>query len=86
VFHGTVVDCAPGQAFFVADAWWHPPDGEPIGPMALEVTCGDAGEGCTLRVRQTGFEENPRWRRYYEIIGRGWTSSLAALKQYAEHR
>ena len=38
VFRGTVVQFQLGQGFFVADAFWLPPDGEPIGPMALEVT------------------------------------------------
>jgi len=38
-FHGTVVDYTPEREFFVADAYWLPPDGSPIGPMALEVTC-----------------------------------------------
>ena len=43
-FHGTVIDFKPGREFFVADAYWLPPDGEPIGPMALEVTCTTLGE------------------------------------------
>ena len=34
VFHGTVVDVRPGQGFLVADAWWVPPEGDPVGPMA----------------------------------------------------
>ena len=38
VFRGTVMQFEPGRSFFVADAFWLPPDGEPIGPMALEVT------------------------------------------------
>ena len=41
-FRGTVIDFKPGREFFVADAYWLPPDGEPIGPMALEVTLHDA--------------------------------------------
>lgn len=85
VFHGRVMEYLPGRELFVADAWWLPPDGEPIGPMALEVSCQMAGPACRLRVRQTGFEETPRWRRYYAVIASGWRSSLAALKEYAEH-
>ena len=38
VFRGTVVKCQVGEGFFVADAFWLPPDGDPIGPMALEVS------------------------------------------------
>jgi hypothetical protein len=29
----------PEKGFFVADAYWLPPEGEPIGPMAMIVTC-----------------------------------------------
>ena len=39
VFHGTVMEYLPGRELFIADAWWVPPDDEPIGPMALEVSC-----------------------------------------------
>lgn len=84
VFHGTVMEYVAGCEMFVADAWWLPPDGEPIGPMSLEVTCRLEGRACRLRVRQSGFEESPRWRRYYDVIANGWLSSLASLKTYAE--
>jgi len=39
VFHGSVMDFKAGRTLFVADAYFLPPDAEPIGPMALEVTC-----------------------------------------------
>lgn len=84
VFHGTVVEYLAGRELLVADAWWLPPDGEPIGPMSLEVICRLEGHACRLRVRQSGFEEGPRWRRYYDVIAHGWVSSLAALKKYVE--
>jgi uncharacterized protein YndB with AHSA1/START domain len=84
VFHGTVIEYLAGREFFVADAYWMPPDGDPIGPMALEVSCGMDGPACRLRVRQSGFDENPRWRRYYAVIARGWQLSLAELKHYVE--
>jgi len=38
-FHGTVMDFKAGRSFFVADAYWIPPGGAPVGPMSLEVTC-----------------------------------------------
>ena len=86
VFRGTVVQFQAGEGFFVADAFWLPPDGEPIGPMALEVTLQAEASGATrVRVTQTGFEENARWRRYYEVIGVGWTRALASLKSLLEH-
>ena len=85
VFCGRVMEFLAGREAFIADAWWLPPDGEPIGPMALEVTCRMSGPACRLQVKQTGFEENPRWRRYYALIASGWRSSLVALKDYVEH-
>ena len=85
VFRGTVMQCEAGQGFFVADAFWLPPDGDPIGPMALEVSCRMSGPVCRLQVKQNGFEDTPRWRRYYAVIASGWRSSLAALKDYVEN-
>lgn len=86
VFRGTVVQFQAGERFFIADAFWLPPDGDPIGPMALEVTLQSEPGGATrLRVTQTGFEESARWRRYYEVVGVGWTRALAELKSLLEH-
>jgi uncharacterized protein YndB with AHSA1/START domain len=85
VFYGTVMEYLPGRELFIADAWWMPPDGDPIGPMALEVSCRMSGPVCKLQVRQTGFEDTPRWRRYYAVIASGWRSSLAALKEHVEN-
>ena len=84
VFYGIVMEYKPGRELFVADAWWIPPDGEPIGPMSLQVDCSREETACRLRIRQSGFEETPRFRRYYSVIERGWHISLAALKEYAE--
>jgi uncharacterized protein YndB with AHSA1/START domain len=86
VFHGTVLEHKPGRLLAIADAWWLPPDTDPVGPMALDVTCGMDGPACRLRVRQSGFEDSPRWSRYYTAIDRGWRSSLIALKEYVEAR
>jgi hypothetical protein len=87
VFRGTVMQFDPGRGFFVADAFWLPPDGDPIGPMALEVSCTpDPAQPGAIRVRvvQTGFEESVRWRRYYEIIEVGWERALRSLKMLLE--
>jgi uncharacterized protein YndB with AHSA1/START domain len=84
VLHGTVVDVRPGQRFFVADVFWVPPEGDPIGPMALHVSCDPDPAGCRLHVRQDGYEPSPRWRRYYAVVSRAWEISLAALKRYVE--
>jgi len=84
VFRGTVVHCQ-SSGFFIADAFWLPPDGDPIGPMAMEVTCDTADDHRTLvRVKQSGFEESDRWRRYYEVIDRGWQGALHSLKSLLE--
>ena len=85
VFCGRVMEFLPGREMFVADAWWLPPDGDPIGPMALAVSCRMSGPACRLIVKQTGFEDTARWRRYYGVIASGWRSSLAALKEYVEN-
>lgn len=84
VFYGIVMEHKVGRELFVADAWWLPPDGDPIGPMALQVECTQEADACRLRVRQSGFEDTPRFRRYYSVIERGWHISMAALKEYLE--
>ena len=85
-FRGTVIDFKAGREFFVADAYWLPPDGEPIGPMALEASCTSLGERVVLRVRQSGGENSPRWSRYYELLASNLTRSLTELKTYLESR
>jgi uncharacterized protein YndB with AHSA1/START domain len=86
VFRGTVMQFEPGRGFFVADAFWLPPDGEPIGPMALTVSIDADSSGVShVRVVQRGFEESARWRRYYDVIAQGWERALASLKSLLEH-
>jgi hypothetical protein len=94
VFHGTVIDFQQGRGFFVADAYWLPPEGDPIGPMAMEVTCAPvdrpsarqaATPATTLRVVQRGLDDSPRWMRYYERIGADLLAALETLKEYLEH-
>ena len=84
VFRGTIMQFEAGRGFFVADAYWLPPDGDPIGPMALEVTCSPAEAGTEVRVVQNGFEESVRWRRYYEVVTVGWQQALKAIKMLLE--
>jgi hypothetical protein len=94
VFHGTVIDFQPGCGFFVADAYWLPLEGDPVGPLAMEVTCTPADRpagrpsapaATTLRVVQRGLDDSPRWVRYYEVIGSDWPLALETLKEYLEH-
>jgi uncharacterized protein YndB with AHSA1/START domain len=86
VFHGTVIEVRGRDEFTVAECWWVPPAGDPIGPMSLHVACAADGEGCTLSVIQRGHEPSARWDRYYELITRGWHSSLSNLKRLLETR
>jgi uncharacterized protein YndB with AHSA1/START domain len=85
-FHGTIIDYRANGAFFIAEAYWQPPDGEPIGPMALEVHCRPHGNGRStmLTVRQSGEGEGPRWERYFAILGRGWEGALQEMKAYMD--
>jgi uncharacterized protein YndB with AHSA1/START domain len=82
-FHGTVIDYT-ADGFFVADAFWSPPEGEPIGPMAFEVRLAALGGATTLTVRQSAEDEGVRWRRYFEVVAAGWERALAELKRYLE--
>jgi len=84
VFHGTVIDYKPGRECFVAEAYWLPPDGEPIGPMAFEVRCTPQGSGTVLTVRLSGWENSSRWTRYYELMGPAVRESLERLKRVLE--
>src|SRR5262245_29563382 len=52
VFCGRVIEYLAGREAFIADAWWLAPDGDPIGPMALGVSCRMSGQMCTLVVKQ----------------------------------
>lgn len=83
-FHGTVVDVRPGRQFLLADCWWVPPEGDALGPMALQVRCKPHADGCRLHIRQEGGEPSPRWQRYYVVVTQGWQTSLTSLKAYAE--
>ena len=91
VYHGTVIEFRPEKSFFVADVYWLPPEGEPIGPMALEVSCtpavrdADQEQATILRVTQRGVDQGPRWLRYYEVIGVTWPQAFDRLKGYLEH-
>jgi hypothetical protein len=82
--HATVMEFKQGREFFLADTFWLPPDGDPIGPMAVEATCSLQAGGTLLQLRQSGYEESARWKRYYELIAPGWDRALASMKSYLE--
>jgi uncharacterized protein YndB with AHSA1/START domain len=85
-FRGTVIEFKPGREFFVADLFWLPPDGDPVGPMALEAACSQHGTSTVLYVRQSGWEDSPRWSRYYDLIDTGFALALAQLKRHVEEK
>ena len=95
VFRGTIIQFDPDLGFFVADAFWLPPDGDAIGPMALDVRCtlvelpsdgtrAGVQTATRVRVHQSGYEESERWRRYYEIVNLGYERALRSLKMLLE--
>jgi uncharacterized protein YndB with AHSA1/START domain len=85
-FRGTVIEFKPGQEFFVADLFWLPPDGDPVGPMALEAACSQHGNSTVLHVRQSGWEDSPRWSRYYDLVATGFALALSQLKRHVEEK
>jgi uncharacterized protein YndB with AHSA1/START domain len=85
-FRGTVIDFIPDREFFVADAYWLPTEGDPIGPMAFGVRCTAVHAATTVAVSQSGWDNSPRWTRYYEILARTLPPALAKLKAYVESR
>ena len=84
VFHGTIVDWRAGREVLVGDAYWLPTMGDPIGPMALEIRCTALEGGTALSLRQSGWDNSPRWTRYYEILERSLPVALGELKRYLE--
>lgn len=84
VFYGTVMEFHPGREFFLAEAYWLPPQSDPFGPMALEVNVQAEGPATRLRVCQSGSHEGARWQRYYGLIAGGWKASLNTLKLHLE--
>lgn len=86
--HGTVMDYTPDRTLFVADVYWQPPaNGEPLGPMALEIMCQPEPDGQQTRVtvRQSASDEGPRWHRYFALTEQAWQGALATLTDYLEN-
>jgi hypothetical protein len=100
VFRGTVIQFHAERGFFLADAYWLPPDSDPIGPTALEVTCtpvspvtaviedgppvSEHAEATRVQLAQSGFEDAVRWRHYYDVLSVGWERALTSLKVLLE--
>jgi uncharacterized protein YndB with AHSA1/START domain len=84
IFHGVVIDLRRPREAFIGECYWVPPEGDALGPMALTITCTPAGDLTQLRVVQSGFENAPRWRRYYEVTNAGMRSCLEQLGRLLE--
>jgi hypothetical protein len=54
--------------------------------MALEATCTQQGNSTTLHVRQSGWEDSPRWSRYYDLIAIAFSGALEEMKKHVERR
>ena len=77
-FRGTVIEFKPGREFFLADLFWLPPDGEPVGPMALEATCTQTGNA------QPSMSANPAGKT--ARAGRATTSSSQPASRWLSMR
>jgi uncharacterized protein YndB with AHSA1/START domain len=85
--HGTVMDFDAARSLFVADVYWQPHDGDPVGPMALTVQAWPAeGPGTLLIVRQSAEDAGPRWQEYFAVMHRVWEHALERLKRHLEGR
>jgi uncharacterized protein YndB with AHSA1/START domain len=89
IFRATVMHVEPDDHLFLADAFWLPPDGGPLGPLAVQITFSStataAGTSSTLvRVVITGFDDGVRWKRYLGLATAQWQRALAVLKLVLE--
>ena len=91
VFRGTVMQFQVGHGFFVADAFWLPPDGDPIGPMALEVTCTPVGDSRRVRLKThatgttldaTGTTPDPAVATHLHVTQSGFEESVRWRRYY----
>jgi uncharacterized protein YndB with AHSA1/START domain len=89
IFRATVMHIEPNDHVFLADAFWLPPDGGPLGPLAVQVTFSptalpDGNQSTVVRVVMTGFDDGVRWRRYLGLATTQWQRGLAILKNLLE--
>ena len=89
VFRATVMNIEPNDHVFLADAFWLPPDGGPLGPLAMQITftptaVPDGARSTMVRVVMTGFDNGVRWKRYLDHSTAGWQRSLGILKSLLE--
>jgi uncharacterized protein YndB with AHSA1/START domain len=89
IFRATVMHIEPNDHIFLADAFWLPPDGGPLGPLAVQITfttkaTAAAGQATLVRVVITGFDDGVRWKRYLGLATSQWEGALRVLKSLLE--
>ena len=89
VFRATVMHIEPNDHLFLADAFWLPPDGGPLGPLAVQITftptaTTDGAHSTLVRVLMTGFDDGVRWKRYLGLATTQWQKALSILKLLLE--
>ena len=89
VFRATVMHIEPNDHVFLADAFWLPPDGGPLGPLAVQITftptaTTDGAHSTLVRVLMTGFDDGVRWKRYLGLATTQWQKALSILKLLLE--
>jgi Polyketide cyclase / dehydrase and lipid transport len=84
--HGTMMDVRDGEGFFLADVYYTPPEGAPVGPMALDVQVrpSEDGRSTELAVRMSADDEGPRWQRYFAVMAEVWDRALDNLREHLE--
>lgn len=89
VLRGSVMHIEPDDHVFLADVYWLPPDGGPLGPFAVQLTFAptaraDGARSTLVRVVISGFDEGVRWKRYHGLATAQWQRALRILKMLLE--
>jgi len=77
-FRGTVIEFKPGREFFLADLFWLPPDGEPVGARPERIHAADdfvPGGDVRPAGRQVTLDDVPSWLREASWAGVPATAS-----------
>jgi len=89
VLRGSVMQIEPGSYVFLADVYWLPPDGPPLGPFGIQLTLvpaarEDRPRSTLVRVVISGFDQGARWKRYHGLAAAQWQRALRMLKTLLE--
>ena len=89
IFRATVMHIEPNDHVFLADAFWLPPDGGPLGPLAVQITFSpkatpDGRSPRSSASLMTGFDDGVRWKRYLGLATSQWQKALGVLKMLLE--